>query len=135
LNRPINKQIEELRNLIESNHKITREYILSALSPIEENLNKLHEKINKILFKKKQTHEMQKLRDTVSEGLFPLYLCNARSAFSYKHPLHKSELKIDYTILYHIGLHINKVRCLKLIDIEDALDLAQFNLIHYKFNK
>jgi predicted DNA-binding protein (UPF0278 family) len=51
------EQIEELRNLIESNTKITGEYVISALNPIEKSLNELHENINKLLSKKKQTHE------------------------------------------------------------------------------
>jgi hypothetical protein len=52
------KQIQELRYLIESNTKITRKYVVSALNSIEESLNELHENINKLLSKKKQTHEM-----------------------------------------------------------------------------
>ena len=43
-NRLVNKQIQELKYLIELNPNITREYVLSTLNPIEESLNELHQK-------------------------------------------------------------------------------------------
>jgi hypothetical protein len=54
--------------LIESNSDVTREYVLSALNPIEESLNDLHSKIDKLLPTSEKLRETQKLPDLTSKG-------------------------------------------------------------------
>jgi len=131
-NKFIIKQIDELKSLIQSNPELTREYVLSAISPIEESLNDLHTKMDKLLPKAKKARQTMKLRDPIDRNLFPIFLKYAGSASSYKRQLRASQLRICYTILYHIGLRLNEIRYLTEQDIYDAIENAQFSVIHYK---
>ena len=126
------KQIDELKNLIQSNPDLTREYVLSAISPIEESLNDLHTKMDKLLPKVKKVRQTIKLRDPIDKNLFPVFLRNAGSVCSYKKELRTAQLRICYTILYHVGLRLNEIRYLQEQDIYDAIENAQFSVIHYK---
>ena len=42
---------------------------------------------------------------------------------------------IAYTIRYHTGLRINEIRTLTRQQINDAIEISQFNLIHHKTKK
>ena len=49
--------------------------------------------------------------------------------------LRTAQLRITYTILYHLGLRINEIRHLNQKDIETAISASQFNLVHHKTKK
>jgi len=59
----------------------------------------------------------------------------AGCAVTYKKELRRSQLRICYTILFHVGLRLNEIRNLTLKDILNAIQISQFNLIHYKTNQ
>lgn len=130
-NKLITKQINELKDLILSNSHITQEYVQTAINPIEESLNDLHLKMDKLL-PKKNNHETQKLRDPMDKDLLPIFMCNAGSAINYKKQLRQAQLRICYTILYHAGLRLNEIRYLTEKDIQNAIKISQFSVIHYK---
>lgn len=44
----------------------------------------------------------------------------------------RAQLRITYTILFHCGLRIKEIRHLNEKDLENAIDAAQFNLVHHK---
>ena len=75
------------------------------------------------------------MRDPIDNTLFPIFLCTAGCSVTYKKELRRSQLRICYTILFHVELRLNEIRNLKLEDIVDAIQISQFNLIHYKTNQ
>ncbi|MGK0422360.1 MAG: integrase/recombinase XerD [Polaribacter sp.] len=98
-------------------------------------LDELHFKIDQLLPKDKKQRNIQPLRDPVDNDLFPLFLVNAGSEAIYQRDLKYSQLVIAYTILYHTGVRINEIRTLTREDINDAIKISQFNLIHHKTKK
>ena len=134
-NRVLQKQIKAVTDAINDNSKLTREYVVAALSPIEVGIEQLNSKMDRMLPKEKTKFNTQKLRDPMDSTLFPIFLCTAGCAVTYKKELRRSQLRICYTILFHVGLRLNEIRNLTLKDILDAIQTAQFNLIHYKTNQ
>jgi integrase len=134
-NRVLQKQIKAVTDAINENSKLTREYVVAALSPIEVGIEQLNSKMDRMLPKEKTKFNTQKLRDPMDNTLFPIFLCTAGCAVTYKKELRRSQLRICYTILFHVGLRLNEIRNLTLKDILDAIQISQFNLIHYKTNQ
>ena len=64
-----------------------------------------------------------------------LFLANAGSEARYQTDLKYSQLVIAYTILYHTGVRINEIRTLTREQINNAIEISQFNLIHHKTKK
>ena len=50
-----------------------------VIEPVEESLNQLHSKVDKLLTKNKKHKETLLLRDPININLFPLFLANAGS--------------------------------------------------------
>lgn len=44
----------------------------------------------------------------------------------------RAQLRIIDTILYHCGLRIKEIQHLNQKDLENTIDVAQFNLVHHK---
>ena len=124
-----------MTDAINENSKLTREYVVAALSPIEIGIEQLNSKMDRMLPKEKKKFNTQKLRDPIDNTLFPIFLCTAGCSVNYKKELRRSQLRICYTILFHVGLRLNEIRNLKLEDILDAIQISQFNLIHFKTNQ
>ena len=133
--RQLDKQLKELRTLIEKNPDITRQYVEQSIESMENSLEELHKKIDRLLPKDKVKRIPQKLRDSISHNLLPLFLNNAGSCAKYKKELVRAQLRICYTILYHVGLRLNEIRPLEYNDIKEAIKTSQFNLIHFKTNQ
>ena len=131
----IQEQVKALTDLINENSEITREYVVAALSPIEIGIEQLNSKMDRMLPKDKNKYKTQKLRDPIDNTLFPIFLCTAGASATYKKELRRAQFRICYTILFHVGLRINEIRNLKLQDIRDAIQISQFNLIHFKTNQ
>lgn len=92
----------------------------------------MHTRIDKLLPKPKKVRQTQKLRDSANRNLFPIFLKNAGLGSSYRVELRRSQLRICSTILYRLGLRLNEIRYLQEQDIQDAIENAQFSVIHYK---
>lgn len=131
----IDERLIGLYELIQANPEITQEYVEKAVEPINDSLDKLHLKIDQLLPKDKKERNIQPLRDPVGSDLLPLFLANAGSEAIYQSDLKSSQLVIAYTILYHTGLRINEIRTLTREDINNAIEISQFNLIHHKTKK
>ncbi|MFT6689446.1 MAG: integrase/recombinase XerD [Saprospiraceae bacterium] len=131
----IDERLSGLYELIKTNPEITQEYVEKAVEPINHSLDELHFKIDQLLPKDKKQRNIQPLRDPVDNDLFPLFLVNAGSEAIYQRDLKYSQLVIAYTILYHTGVRINEIRTLTREDINDAIKISQFNLIHHKTKK
>lgn len=71
----------------------------------------------------------------IDNNLFPIFLSTTGSLVKYNKKLRRSQLRICYTILFHVGLPLNELRNLKFKDISDAIQTSQFSLIHYKTNQ
>lgn len=134
-NRILQDQIEVLTDLIENNSAITREYIKATLSPIERGIEQLNFKMDLLLPKEKKVYDTQKLRDPIDNKLFPIFLGAAGSLVKYNKELRRSQLRICYTILFHVGLRLNELREIKFKDISDAIQTSQLSVIHYKTNQ
>ena len=53
----------------------------------------------------------------------------------YNKELRRSQLRICYSILFHVGLRLNELRKIKFKDISDAIETSQLSVIHYKTNQ
>lgn len=133
--RQLDTQLKELRTLVEKNPDITKQYVEQSVESMENSLNDLHKKVDRLLPKDKVKRTTQKLRDGISHDLLPLFLNNAGSSAKYKKELVRSQLRICYTILYHVGLRLNEIRPLEFNDIQEAIKNSQFNLVHFKTNQ
>lgn len=91
--------------------------------------------VDQLLPKKRKNKRTEPLRDPLHIDLFPLFFSHAGSSAKYKKDLKSSQLKIAYTILYHLGLRINEIRELTRKEIDDAIKSSQFNVIHHKTQK
>jgi transposase InsO family protein len=131
----LQEQVKALTNIINNNSEITREYVIAALSPIEIGIEQLNSKMDRMLPRAKKKYNTQKLRDPMDNTLFPIFLGTAGVSATYQKELRRAQLRICYTILFHVGLRINEIRNLKLQDIKDAIQISQFNLIHFKTNQ
>jgi integrase len=134
-NRLLQDQIKVLTDLIENNSGITREYIKVTLSPIERGIIELNSKMDLLLPKEKKVYDTQKLRDPIDNKLFPIFLVAAGSLVKYNKELRRSQLRICYSILFHVGLRLNELREIKFKDISDAIETSQLSVIHYKTNQ
>ncbi len=83
-NRVLQKQIKAVTDAINENSKLTREYVVAALSPIEVGIEQLNSKMDQMLRKEKTKFNTQKLRDPMDNTLFPIFLCTAGCAVTYK---------------------------------------------------
>lgn len=128
----IDKRLLEIYHLIAKNPQLTREYVEKAIQPIEESLEELHSKVDLLIPKQKKEREIQPLRDPINTNLFPLFFTNAGSCYTYQKDLRASQLRIAYTILYHVGLRLNEIRNLTQQNILDAIKSSQLSVIHYK---
>ena len=118
--------------MIAKNSQITREYVEEAIQPIEESLEELHHKVDQLIPKIKKEREIEPLRDPINANLFPIFLANAGNSYTYQKDLQAAQLRIAYTVLYHVGLRINEIRKLTEQDLLNAIVASQFNIIHYK---
>lgn len=131
----VQDQIEVLTDLLENNSGITREYIKTTLCPIERGIEELNSKMDLLLPKEKKVYDIQKLRDPINNKLFPIFLGAAGSLVKYNKELRRSQLRVCYSILFHVGLRINELREIKFKDISDAIETSQLSVIHYKTNQ
>jgi transposase InsO family protein/integrase len=131
----IDQRLSEIHSLIADNHMITKEYVEEAIQPIEESLEELHYKIDKLLPKSKKERETQILRDPVNSNLFPIFMGNSGNSYSYQKDLKRAQLRISYTVLYYVGLRINEIRQLTEKKLLDAIAASQFSIIHHKTNQ
>ena len=95
-------------------------------------LEELDRKIERLLPKPKKNHAIQKLRYPLDYKILTLFLNNAGSQSKRKVDLRRSQLRICYTIIFHLGTRINKIKHLKYKNITDAIKTFQFNLIQHK---
>jgi len=128
----IDQRLSDIYSLIANNHTITKEYVEEAIQPIEESLEELHYKIDKLLPKNKKERETQLLRDPINANLFPIFMGNAGNSYTYQKDLKRAQLRISYTVLYYVGLRINEIRQLTEKKLLDAIAASQFSVIHHK---
>jgi len=128
----IDQRLSELYSLIINNPRITKKYVEEAIQPVEESLEELHSKVDKLLPKNKKEREIQPLRDPVSSNLFPIFMANSGNSYTYQKDLKRAQLRIGYTVLYYVGLRINEIRHLTEKNLLDAIAASQFNIIHHK---
>ena len=50
--------------------------------------------------------------------------------FNYKKDLTQAQIRIAYTLLHHTRLRLNEIRLLTQMDIENAIKVSQFNIVH-----
>ena len=124
------KRFQELVALIQRNPEITKEYVESAVQPIRDDIEEIREEVNQgiedikdlLTRKPKSKRNALPLRDPVRKDLFPFFFMNAGTTFRYQKDLKQAQLRIAYTILYHVGLRINEIRKLTEKDIRDAIN-------------
>ena len=124
--------MSDIYDIIARNPETTKAYVEQAIEPVEESLEELHQKVDQLLPKKKKDREILPLRDPLNSNLFPLFLTNAGYIFVYQKDLKRSQLRIAYTVLYHVGLRINEIRELTEQDLTNAIAASQFNVVHHK---
>jgi integrase len=132
----IDERLKDLYSVIQSNSNQIKFYVKDAIEdgvqPLEESLEELHRKVDQLLPKKNIKREVLPLRDPLDINVYPIFLRHAGSSAKYKQDLKRSQLRINYTILYYVGLRINEIRKLTYKDIQNAIQARQFNIIHSK---
>lgn len=131
----IDKRLNGLYELVKTNPEITEESVKKAVEPINKSLNEINLKIDKLLPKDKKQRSLQPLGDHLDNDLLTMFLANAGSEDRYQTDFKYSQLVITYTILYHTGVRINEIRTLTREQINNAIEISQFNLIHHKTKK
>lgn len=124
----IDQRITELYQLIAQKPEIRREYVENAIEPLREDLQEVSQKLNEgieeikklISPKSKIKRDILPLRDPLSRDLYPIFFNNAGNNFKYQKDLRQAQLRVTYTILYHVGLRINEIRNLTEKDILNA---------------
>jgi integrase len=70
------------------------------------------------------------LQDPINAKIFKILLFNAGSNALYQKKIRKSQLRITYTLLYHLGLRLNEIRTLEIQDILQGIERQELKL-HY----
>lgn len=118
--------------MIAANPDITKKYVQEALEPLQETILEIDRKIDILLFKPRKERVVQKLRDPVDQELFPIFLESAGSHCKRQKELRRAQLRICYTILYHIGLRVNELREIQYQEIEEVIRISQITTIQHK---
>ena len=92
----------------------------------------MYEKYNKLLPKQKNKKTKLLLRDPFHFKLLETFRTIAGSKAKYKQNLKYVQLQIAYTIMFYVGLKTNEIILFQLKDIQDAIKISQFNIIHFK---
>ena len=69
----IEERLQSIYSLIESNPDLTREYVEEAILPIQDQLENIEQKINKLLPQKPKKRTILALRDPVYADLFKVF--------------------------------------------------------------
>ena len=131
----IDERLRDMYSLIQSNPEVTRQYVEEAILPIQDMLESMDDKLNALLPKQKKDRDTLPLRDPVHNELFKVFLNAAGSTSKYNQDLKCAQLKIAYTILFHVGLRVNEMRFFQQKNIQDAIKTSQFSVIHFKQNE
>jgi integrase len=124
-----------MHSLIQSNPEVTRQYVEEAILPIQDMLEGMDDKLNALLPKQKRDRNTLPLRDPVYTELFEVFLNAAGSTSKYNQDLKCAQLKIAYTVLFHVGLRVNEIGFFQQKNIQDAIKTSQFRVIHFKQNE
>lgn len=132
-------EVEKLSIAVENNPQIIKQHVENAVEPLKEDIGEVKDgisvvdsKIDKLLPKPKKGRNVQKLRDPIDQELFPIFLRSAGSGYKRKKKLMTAQLRICYTILYHIGLRVNELRVITLKEIQEAMETSQIPIITFK---
>ena len=139
----IQERLDEMQHLLENNQYIVQKSVEGIIEPVNDNVDELREqfyqemealnkKIDKLIPKNKKDRQIEQLRDPIDENLFPIFFTSAGDCYKRKKYLIRAQLRITYTILFYTGLRINEIRHLTQKDLENAIDAAQFSVIHHK---
>ena len=128
----IDERLKDMYSLIQSNPEVTRQYVEEAILPIQDMLENMDDKLNLLLPKRRKDRNTLPLRDPVYTKLFKVFINAAGSTSKYNQDLRCAQLKIAYTILFHVGLRINEIRFFQEKNIQDAIKTSQFSVIHFK---
>jgi len=128
----IDKRLNDIYALLERNPDITQTFVEEAIQPIEESLEELHLKVDKLLPSPKKQKQTLPLRDPATSHVFEILMTNAGNVFKQQKNLKSSQLRILYTILYHTGLRLNEARHLTYNDIQKGISSSQLSVIHHK---
>ena len=83
--------LDGLYDLIERHPELTKEYVKETLKKglesVEDTLDEINSKVDRLLPKSKKKREVQALRDPMDRNLFPLFIQNAGNKFIYKKDL------------------------------------------------
>jgi len=131
----IDERLKDMYSLIQSNPEVTRQYVEEAILPIQDMLEIMDDKLNVLLPKRKKKPNTLPLRDPVHTELLKVFLNAAGSNSKYKQDLKCAQLRIAYTILFHVGLRVNEMRFFQQKNIQDAIKTSQFSVIHFKQNE
>lgn len=99
---------------------------------MQDMLESMDEKLNILLPKKRKERQILPLRDPVYTELYEVFIAAAGSSSKYKQDLKCVQLKIAYTILFHVGLRVNEMLFFQEKNIQDAIKTSQFNVVHFK---
>ena len=128
----IEERLQSIYSLIESNPDLTREYVEEAILPIQDQLDNIEQKINKLLPQKPKKRTILPLRDPVYTDLLKVFFNAAGSSYKRQKDLKIAQLQIAYTILFYVGIRVNEMRFFTQKDIENAISTSEFNITHYK---
>jgi len=128
----IEERLNDIYALLEQNPDITQTFVEEAIQPIEESLDQLHLKVDKLLPSPKKQRQILPLRDPATSNIFHTFMANAGNVFKQQKNLKRSQLRILYTILYYVGLRLNEARYLTYDDIQKGISSSQLSVIHHK---
>lgn len=108
---------------------------LDGISTIKYGVSAVNEKVDRLLPNEKRKSTPVALRDPIPKKTFHLLMCNAGSKASYQKRIRESQLKIAYTLLFHLGLRLNEIRTIKLKTILEAMRTSELKVTLFKTNR
>ena len=108
------------------------EQLNRGLQNLEVKINQVGKDVKTLLPKDKIKHVFLPLKDPIKEDIFKLILFNAGSTASYYKSIRQAQLRITYTLLYHLKLRLNELR---FRDIQNAIQTQELRIVLSKTNK
>jgi integrase len=74
------------------------------------------------------------LRDAINKDHYDFFMINAGADLERLKHVRAAQLRIIYTLLYHLGLRVNELRFLTKNDLLLAIQTGEINIVHSKTN-
>jgi integrase/transposase InsO family protein len=135
IERKIDKQFELNTSTNENTQELMEGQKLNmvAIGQVSVSIELLREEV-RALKKKPNNSRINKvqLRDPIYKDHYELFMIGAGSSQKRLRTLRTYQLRLIYTLLYHLGLRLNEIRLLTKKDLLYGMETGKFNIVHSK---